>query len=84
MMFNWKKTKIALVSQPHPFPTLDWKITGDLLLFTSGNNTYFPMLHIIFGFPPLHPIDEGSIPNLPGMAEHMTSNTGQMWLTAVY
>ena len=36
------------------------------------------MLHTMFGSPPLHPIGEESIPNLTGMAEHMTSNTGQM------
>lgn len=42
------------------------------------------MLHTMFESPSLHPTGEESIPNLTGMAEHMKSNTGQMWLTAVY
>lgn len=70
--------KIAPMSPPPPFPTLNQKITGDLLLLTSGNYTYFLMLHTTFGSLPLHPIVGGNIPILKRMAEHMTSITGQM------
>lgn len=70
--------KIAPMSPPPPFPILNQKITGDLLLLSSGNNTYFLMLHPTFGSLPLHPIGDGIIPILIRMAEHMTSITGQM------